>query len=188
MEDTALTPLTLAEQEFAAQQHNLIFSYLDKNDLEIGEFYDVAVFGFLKAVKRYLSAPKLQRYAFSTVAWKSMKSSINLELRTNGMQKRNASIISLDEPLPAKDELTVISQLAIQNDEMLVFETELLLHDLAQRLSKKQMAIIRMRIHGHSLRTIAKAQKTTYPKVSAALADLFDVVMEVCYGSPPGLE
>lgn len=184
MDETALTPLTPAEAEFAAQQYLLIFSFLEKNGLDERDFFDVAVFGYLKAVRRYLSSPNLQRYAFSTIAWRSMKSSVNLELRTNGMQKRNAQTVSLDSPMPAGDELSVKTWLSMQNDVLLAFETELLLHDLAQRVSQKQMDIIRMRIAGYSMRLIAKAQKMTVRSVSATLGELFEVVKDVCYGTP----
>ena len=183
MNNSALTPLTLEEAEFAAQQYRLIFSYLDKNALDERDFFDVAVIGFLMAVRRYLSTPKLQHYAFSTIAWRSMKSSVNQELRSRDAQKRDAQTVSLDASTIEVEELNTKTWRSTQNDVLLAFETELLLHDLSQRVTKKQMDVIHLRMAGYSMRLIAKAKKMTVRDVSTMLGELFEVVMDVCYGT-----
>ena len=180
----ALTPLTPEESVFAAEQHRLIFSFLDRNGLAERDYYDVVAFGFLKAVQRYHRDPKLQRYAFSTIAWRSMKSSMNLELRSSGTKKRSAQTISLEDPMPNGDKLTVETWLSMEDKALLAFETAQLIQELGKRVSKEQMEIIRMRIAGYSMRLIAKALGMTVREVSATLAGLFNVVMDVCYGTP----
>ena len=59
--------LTDEQRQFAAENHNLIYKYLWDRRLEIDDYYDIAVFGYLRAVKRYLTEPWLRRYQFSTV-------------------------------------------------------------------------------------------------------------------------
>lgn len=171
-----------AESEFAAKQHGLVFSYLRKNNLDERDFYDVVVFGFLSAVQRYLSNPNLQRYRFSTIAWRSMQSSVSKELRANGVDKRNAQTVSLEGPISAQDELAIETWLSRQNDVFLDFETGLLIKELERRVSRKQMDLLQMRIDGYSIRLIAKAHGMAERKVSATLAELYDVVEDICYG------
>lgn len=68
--------LTDEQRQFAAENHNLIYKYLWDRRLEIDDYYDIAVFGYLRAVKRYLTEPWLRRYQFSTVAWHAMRQNI----------------------------------------------------------------------------------------------------------------
>ena len=68
--------LTDEQRQFAAENHNLIYKYLWDRRLEIDDYYDIAVFGYLRAVKRYLTEPWLHRYQFSTVAWHAMRQNI----------------------------------------------------------------------------------------------------------------
>ncbi len=49
-------PLTNQESAFAAENHHYIYSFLQENDLPEEDYYDVAVFGYLDAVCRHLSA------------------------------------------------------------------------------------------------------------------------------------
>lgn len=50
-------PLTEAESEFAAEHHSVIYGYLRKAGLPEDDFYDVVVFGYLRAVRKYLARP-----------------------------------------------------------------------------------------------------------------------------------
>ena len=53
---TQSRPLTNRESAFAAENHHYIYSFLQDNDLPEEDYYDVAVFGYLDAVCRHLSA------------------------------------------------------------------------------------------------------------------------------------
>ena len=65
-------PLTQEESDFAAAHHNLIGRYLRRARLPEDDFYDVAVFGYLRAVRKYLARPELRQYKFSTIAYRAM--------------------------------------------------------------------------------------------------------------------
>ena len=65
-------PLTEAESEFAAEHHSVIYGYLRKAGLPEDDFYDVVVFGYLRAVRKYLARPELRKYSFSTIAYRAM--------------------------------------------------------------------------------------------------------------------
>jgi DNA-binding CsgD family transcriptional regulator len=54
--------------------------------------------------------------------------------------------------------------------------------ELASRVSKRDMAVIRMKADGYRTREIAKAQKMPMKSVSDLLAGLRGTVLSVCYG------
>lgn len=63
--------MTERQRRFAAKNHNLIYRYLHEKGWEVSEYYDIAAFGYLRAVRRYLTEPGLSIYAFSSIAWQA---------------------------------------------------------------------------------------------------------------------
>lgn len=173
-------PLTKEQRDFATKWHNLIYSYLHSKELPEEEYYDIVVFGFLRAVKEFLSKPDLQqKYSFSTIAWRKMEDSLFDYYRGQSRQKRQAYVVSLhsydgaytlEEVLPAPDK--VMAQL----------ETELLLHDLAALASRQQMAVVRMKSAGYNMREIAKKESIPMKRVRELLEEIRALLNEVCYG------
>ena len=49
----ALHPLTEEQRIFAEKHHDFIYQYLNGRHLNIEDYYDTAVFGYLKAVQDY---------------------------------------------------------------------------------------------------------------------------------------
>ncbi len=95
--------LTDEQRQFAAENHNLIYKYLWDQRLEIDDYYDIAVFGYLRAVKRYLTEPWLRRYQFSTVAWHAMRQNIASFHRLRSID-RDSSINNLIAKLVPENE------------------------------------------------------------------------------------
>ena len=90
------TPLTPEQRELAARHHQTIYSYLRGKRLDASEWYDVAVFGYLRAVRLYTERPELQRYSFTTIAGKTMSSEIDKERKK---ARRRIQPLSLDAEL-----------------------------------------------------------------------------------------
>ena len=61
-------PLTKEQQTFATAHHSLVYKFLNENRLPEDEFYDVVIFGYLKAVRDYFSDLTAQQFTFSTIA------------------------------------------------------------------------------------------------------------------------
>lgn len=61
-------PLTDEQRDYAAEHHALVYKFLKDNHLPMDEFYDVVIFGYLRAVRRYLTEPALRQYKFTTIA------------------------------------------------------------------------------------------------------------------------
>lgn len=66
-------PLTKEQQTFATAHHSLVYKFLNENRLPEDEFYDVVIFGYLKAVRDYFSDLTAQQFTFSTIANRRMK-------------------------------------------------------------------------------------------------------------------
>lgn len=92
------------ERQFAAEHHGLILSFLRSDSWELSEYYDIAAWGFLDAVIKYLRSPSLRKYPFSSLAWKSMRHSIaafrRAEARRLASEQRYA-----DTELPEQQDL-----------------------------------------------------------------------------------
>lgn len=174
-------PLTKEQQAFATDHHGLVYKFLNENHLPEDEFYDVIIFGYLRAVYRYFNEPKLQKYSFATIGWKSMQGALSNYNRYQSRRKRNMEVLSihvglypdgapLEDTIPAHD--PIMQQL----------EMDLLLHELAGRVSKQQMDIVHLKQGGYGLREIARTQKVTMRRIKELLAEVHDVLLDICYG------
>lgn len=156
MKTTELTPL---QQGFAETNHNLVYTFLRVKHLQADEYYDIVVFGFLRAVQKYLTRPELRRYSFSTIAWRAMETELFNYYKKHRRKKRTVLTVSLDssalhEAIAAAEKL---------NDTLATMHVW---HELAARVNKRQMAILRMRAAGYSIKEIATSGRMSIRKVS----------------------
>lgn len=156
--------LTEEQRQFAAENHNLIYSYLWDRKLETDEYYDIAVFGYLRAVKRYLTEPSLCGYQFSTIAWRAMRQSIASFHRSE--ERRKKSERGYLERLRARPP-----------DPFEELEAELLLHDLAAVSSQEQYTLATMRLQGYSIAEAARVRGMDEKRVRGLLKELYRVYL-----------
>lgn len=173
-------PLTHEQKSFATENHNLVFKYLNEHQLPEDEFYDVVIFGYLKAVRDFLSKPKLQKYSFSTIAWRAMTHSLSEYFVSTQRKKRNAEVISIHSSL-YEDGLPLEQSLTAPDTLMMQLESELLMHELAARLTKKQMEIVRQKSIGYGIRDIARTQQTSMKQVQEHLEDVRRILLRLIY-------
>ena len=98
-----LSPLSPAQQAVAARHCQMIDRYIAQRALPKEEYYDVVVFGYLLAVKKWFNRPDLYQYEFSTIAWASMRSAVSNERRKRA---RRIKTVSLDDPIPGTEGMT----------------------------------------------------------------------------------
>ena len=67
-----IRPLTKEQRRFAEENHHLVFTFLNQKELPESVFYDVVIFGYLKAVQEYCEVLALHRFKFSTLAFQRM--------------------------------------------------------------------------------------------------------------------
>lgn len=150
--------LTETQRQFAAHHHSLIHSFLNRRGLDELEYYDIAAFGYLSAVRRYLTQPGLRRYAFSTVAWQAMVRSTASFHRAE-TQRREAERRYL-EAVPKRDPMEEL-------------EARLCLHDLASVASRSQYELAALRLQGCSIAETARKSGMTPKRVSKLLKELY---------------
>ena len=61
-------PLNDTKRIFADKNHNLVYKFLHEKNLPASEYYDIVIFGYLRAVQRYLTDPNLAGYSFDETA------------------------------------------------------------------------------------------------------------------------
>ncbi len=173
-------PLTLEQKIFATQNHDIVYKFLNENSLSIDEFYDVVIFGYLRAVKRFFKEKELQCYQFATIAWNCMKVDLINHSKAQSRKKHSAETISLYAEID--ENLSFEESIILSDTIMQQLEVELLLHDLSKRISQQQMEIVRMRSHGYNLKDIATRQNTSTKRIRKLLEEVRSVLTELCYG------
>ena len=88
-------PLNDTQRIFADKNHNLVYKFLHEKNLPASEYYDIVIFGYLRAVQRYLTDPNLAGYSFATVAWRAMEGEVANTHRTD---KRRFRVIRFVRP------------------------------------------------------------------------------------------
>lgn len=178
-----IRPLTKEQQCFAEENHHLVYAFLNEKELPESVYYDVVIFGYLKAVQEYCEILSLHRFKFSTLAWRRMKSSLSNYYKYLARSKRNAPVISFDELIDSEDEICLQDIINRPDERMLQFETDLLLHVLACRLPRREMRIIRMKVRGDRMHDIAKQEQMTSRDINKALQSSYPTVISVLWDS-----
>lgn len=114
MQRVKLTPLTEEESKFAAEHYYVVDWYFRIKKYDKEEYYDVAVMGYLQAVKKWFARPELHRWSFTTIAKYSMWTRIGNEQRQH---KNKISTISLDSVIQGTDNLTYMDTITYSNLE-----------------------------------------------------------------------
>lgn len=100
MKRNSMQPLTEQEKLFSESNHGLVYSFLHRYGYSIDDFYDIVVFGFLKAVQVFHRKEDVKRkYDFAFIAWQYMRAEVGNYLRIKSALKRKteADAASLDE-------------------------------------------------------------------------------------------
>ena len=175
-------PLNDTQRIFADKNHNLVYKFLHEKNLPASEYYDIVIFGYLRAVQRYLTDPNLSGYSFATVAWRAMEGEV---VNTHRTDKRRFRVIRFVRSRQSyTGHLTRRSTPTVTDEEALhESEAALLLHALAKRVTPQQMEIIRLRTKGYQTNEIAQMQNTSLYHVNTLLDNARFIVVELCRDS-----
>lgn len=77
MNEATLHPLSKAQSDFAAENYNLVFRFLQEKGLDADEYHDDVILEYLHAVQCYDERPELRRYDFPAIAYGQMESAIS---------------------------------------------------------------------------------------------------------------
>lgn len=153
-------PLTVKERKFAADNHNLVYSFLHRFGYSLELYYDIAIFGYLKSVQIYNRREDLKnKYTFPFISQQYMRSEIGNHCRTENAIKRKSSgtVISLDaEYLETENLYNCISVVGGKSPESEIVAMERVT-ELLNSLSDTQREITQMKIEGYSNKEIYSA-------------------------------
>ena len=176
-----LRPFTKEEQQFAEENHDLVYAFLNEKKLSEDDYYDVVVFGYLRAVQLHGKNSRLDKYKFSTLAWKLMQGELSNYYKYISSPKRSAPVVSIDAPFDDEDGLCLEDTLSY-DDFMTELREELLMHELACQLPKREMRIIKMKVQGYKMHEIAKAERLTFQEINRLLDNIYPTVRKIFYG------
>ena len=176
-----LKPFTKEDRQFAEDNHGIISTFLNEKQLSEDDYYDVVVFGYLRAVQEYFDNNGICKYKFSTLAWKRMQHVLLDYYKYLSRPKRNATIISLDELIDGEKGLCFANAI-IYDDLPTEMKEEMLMHELACQLPEREMRIVKMKIQGCRMHEIAKAEHMTFQEINRLLDNIYPTVLKIFYG------
>lgn len=163
-----MEPLTDFERKFATENHNLIYGFLHQYGYNLETYYDVAVFGYLKAVQIYNRREDLRnKYEFPFISQQYMRSEIGNYFRTENAKKRKPSetVVSLDAEYSETENLyNCVGDMGGNSPESEMLEMERLTEFL-NGLSDTQRKIAQMKLDGYSNKEIylsLEIRRSTY--------------------------
>lgn len=176
-----LHELTREQQTFAEDNHNLIYTFLRAKRLRPDDYYDVIVFGYLRAVQKYLLREDLRsQYEFSTIAWRAMECDLGKHYKAQSRPMRRAVTVSL-ESMFNKSEWLMMADVIPDSDRLTDrLEAELLWDEIAMQLTDEQIEIIRMRANGYNNREIAASKKRRQSDVDNMLSEIRTALLSMC--------
>ena len=170
-----MKPLTAEQSRIAELNHDLVFEFLNEYNLPESQYYDVVIFGYLCAVQEYCEKPELQKYLFSTVAWKRMRRELSNHTKYLERKKRDFQTVSLSD-IKCGDDASLKTDEAAENRLLEDLNFSLLLHSLASAITEKQMRIVRMKLAGFRMHDIARTEKMTFRDINRALNDTYVII------------
>jgi DNA-directed RNA polymerase specialized sigma24 family protein len=164
--------LTKEEQDFAAEHHHLILTHLAVNHLRFDDWYDVLVFGYLKAVRVWFRCPHVRKWAFATIAKVKMRSAMIEQFRYENRAMRRGVVISLDAPLQEDEAATLYGLIASGEGEEEQAVFEMLFESLASGLSTKEKAVLRLKSEGFPMTEICRELGLPRKEVAGIVATI----------------
>lgn len=156
----SISPLTAEEKKAAEENHNLVYDFLHRHGYSLEDYYDIAIFGFLKAVQVYSRREDLRnKYAFPFISQQYMRSEIGNHCRMKDAKKRKPSgtLVSLDaEYAESENFYNCISAIGGESTESEVMAMEHMT-EILNSLSDKQQKIAELKVDGYSSREIYSA-------------------------------
>ncbi len=152
MKGHKLQPLRKSEKIYAEENHNLVYGFLHRYGYSIEEYYNVVIFGYLKAVQVYHRREDLQEKCdFAFISWQYMRAEIGNHFRMENSKKRKPE--EKVSSLNYSDMENMTCSVNGKSPEADVIEN-LLLETVLDNLKGIQREIVRLKISGYSNKEI----------------------------------
>lgn len=157
MDNYKLEPLTDFERKFATENHNLVYDFLHRHGYSLENYYDVAIFGFLKAVQIYNRREDLRKkYAFPFISQQYMRSEIGNHCRMGNAKKRKppGTLVSLDAEYTETENLYNCIGIASGKSPESEIVTMEYMTEILSSLSDTQRKIAELKVDGYRSKEI----------------------------------
>lgn len=147
--------LSKEQQDLVSNNHKLIFSYANKMNLDIDEYYDLLAIGLCKAAKAYDPS---RGYAFSTYAYISMRNECYMYWRHISSKQQIPEDLVFSYNNPFSDESERSDRIERLNDIFGTYQldsTEVELKEFIDSLKANERQIIFEKMYGYTQREIA---------------------------------
>lgn len=170
------TQLTNNDQDLACANHNLIYSFLQKYNLPIDEYYGLAAIGLCKAAKTFCG----NKASFSTYAYKCMFTSTFCEIRKEKRQKTipKQNIVSYEAKISDMDDFSLSDTLSSSEDMEDEIITKTIIRDYLAASSDRNKKIILLALQGYKQREIEEKVGISQAHVSRILRSFADYIRE----------
>lgn len=152
MRESKLEPLMEEEKKLAEENHNIVYAFLKYYGYSIEEYYNIAVFGYLKGVQTYYRQNE-KGYDLFFICWQYLRTEIKNHFRMENSMKRKPmeKILSLDVEYSEMDNLYNIVKGKSLEDELTEKET---VDEVLENLSEIQRKIAEMKMEGYKSKEI----------------------------------
>ena len=148
------------ENLFAEEHHCVVDRFLRQKRLPHDDYYDVVVFGFLRAVRQYCSRPELrEKYDFNAIAWRKMTDDLCSHYRKQSRPSRKAVTVSFESLFYDGYSLTMAEIIPDSHQLAECVESAMLWEEISDLLTDEQIETLHLRADGYSDREIAVRRK-----------------------------
>lgn len=159
-----MLPLTIVEQKLVEENHNLIYGFINKRNLNFEEYYDILALSLCRAAK-YFDASK---GCFSTIANQCMVSDVASYMKSlYGKSKiPTSNLIYLDASLDEDNDMSVANKIPDGNYYLEIYiESDDMYRILYSMLDEKEKQIAYYKEHGFTEAQIAKKMGCSQPNI-----------------------
>lgn len=164
--------MTTEQKQLIEDNHNLIYFYLNKHDISVDEFYDVAAIGLVKAALNYNNS----KSTFSTFAILCIGNEIKNVYKKNGAcgSIPHGLVFSYQDKADEEEDMTFESILKDNFDMEEEISVRLSLERFMKRLDERRVKIVKLSLRGYSSSEISRILGVSQQRIGQIKSRIFE--------------
>lgn len=155
-------PLTEEEKRLAEKNHDLVYQFLRAHNYSMEDYYNTAVFGYLKGIQKYCRYDgNNTENNLAGICWNCMRSEMKSYFKMETVKKRKPTEIIMTKVSSAEDEVIALE----------------ILKSVMENLTIRQQNIITLKLLGYSNTEIClmmKMSKSSYYRELESIRQMID--------------
>lgn len=161
--------MTEEQKKLATKNHNLIYWYIHKKNLNVDVWYDIFAIALCKAVIGYDDS-KNNKFSSYTVA--VMENEYNMECRKSIAKRRTCDkLVSLDEAIQSNDSGKNTTRHECITNGLTAWD-EVIPYNISGLLSQRQLLVVKFRLLGYTQCEIADILNCSQPQITRLLQQI----------------